>query len=304
MPVVRFAWNPQLVAVRREACPRARWNSQTRSWTMTAAEVEAFVAAGHVRLEYLQNGRRDHRRWRQVARRIPPRCAAKGGAERVTGTVSFRACSEQRLPNLLSGRLQSACRCFDDAAAIIADQATPDSRWTNTVQLSNAPSLMSLIHSKRACSSSGSLFGGCRRAIPEEFRSGPCNSRRRIEELICGQGDGRSNWIHTWTLSGRTAYEKFEPARSVLCRGALSDQRPSAIRADPAAMVPVWYLRAAQVTSAAHLPLDPSEATADVPVSRPSSDANSRNCGSRNIQPSGFRSAIIRSRLTPGRRVR
>ena len=52
MPVVRFAWNPQLVDVRREACPRARWNSQTRAWTMTATEAEAFVAAGHHRLEY------------------------------------------------------------------------------------------------------------------------------------------------------------------------------------------------------------------------------------------------------------
>ena len=52
MPVVRFSWNSQLVDVRREACPRARWNSQTRAWTMTATEAEAFVAAGHHRLEY------------------------------------------------------------------------------------------------------------------------------------------------------------------------------------------------------------------------------------------------------------
>ena len=47
MPVVRFAWNPQLLAVRREACPRARWNNQARAWTMTATEAEAFVVAGH-----------------------------------------------------------------------------------------------------------------------------------------------------------------------------------------------------------------------------------------------------------------
>ena len=52
MPVVRFAWNPQLVDVRRAACPRARWNSQTRAWMMTATEAEAFVTAGHHRLEY------------------------------------------------------------------------------------------------------------------------------------------------------------------------------------------------------------------------------------------------------------
>ena len=51
MPVVRFSWNPQLVDVRREACPRARWNSQTRAWMMTATEAEAFVTAGHHRLD-------------------------------------------------------------------------------------------------------------------------------------------------------------------------------------------------------------------------------------------------------------
>ena len=28
MPLVRFSWNPLLVDVRREACPRARSNSQ------------------------------------------------------------------------------------------------------------------------------------------------------------------------------------------------------------------------------------------------------------------------------------
>ncbi len=52
MPLVRFSWNPLLVDVRRDACPRARWNSQTRAWTMTATEAEAFVAASHHRLEY------------------------------------------------------------------------------------------------------------------------------------------------------------------------------------------------------------------------------------------------------------
>jgi hypothetical protein len=51
MPVVRFAWSPQLVDVRREACPRARWDKTARAWTMTAAEAETFLAAGHARLE-------------------------------------------------------------------------------------------------------------------------------------------------------------------------------------------------------------------------------------------------------------
>jgi hypothetical protein len=52
MPVVRFQWNPQLVDVRREVCPRARWDKATRAWTMTAEEAAAFLAAGHSRLEY------------------------------------------------------------------------------------------------------------------------------------------------------------------------------------------------------------------------------------------------------------
>jgi hypothetical protein len=52
MPVIRFAWNPQLVDVRREACPRARWDKATRAWTMTIVEAEAFLAASHARLDF------------------------------------------------------------------------------------------------------------------------------------------------------------------------------------------------------------------------------------------------------------
>ena len=52
MPVVRFSWDTQLVDVRREVCPRAKWDRAARSWSMTAAEVEAFIAAGHARLKF------------------------------------------------------------------------------------------------------------------------------------------------------------------------------------------------------------------------------------------------------------
>jgi hypothetical protein len=52
MAEVRFAWSPQLVDVRRQACPRARWNAQQRAWTMTDADGEAFLAAGHAQLTY------------------------------------------------------------------------------------------------------------------------------------------------------------------------------------------------------------------------------------------------------------
>jgi len=52
MPTVRFSWNPQLVDVRRTACPAARWDKAARSWTMTAAEADAFLAACHARLDF------------------------------------------------------------------------------------------------------------------------------------------------------------------------------------------------------------------------------------------------------------
>jgi hypothetical protein len=45
MPVVRFAWDAQLVRVRREACPQARWDKARRAWTMTAEDVGIFLRA-------------------------------------------------------------------------------------------------------------------------------------------------------------------------------------------------------------------------------------------------------------------
>ena len=50
-------------------------------------------------------------------------------------------------------------------SSLIFDQGSPASRWMNTVQLSNVPSAMSLMHSKRACSSTGSFLGGWRRVM-------------------------------------------------------------------------------------------------------------------------------------------
>jgi hypothetical protein len=55
MPVVRFQWDAQLVKVRREVCPRARWDKAARAWTMTADEAAAFLAAGHSRLAYARD---------------------------------------------------------------------------------------------------------------------------------------------------------------------------------------------------------------------------------------------------------
>ena len=52
MPVVRFPWDAQLVSIRREAVPRARWDKAARAWSMTAAEAEAFLQAAHARMYF------------------------------------------------------------------------------------------------------------------------------------------------------------------------------------------------------------------------------------------------------------
>ena len=52
MPVVRFSWDTLLVGVRREVCPRAKWDKATRAWSMTEAEAAAFIAASHARLVF------------------------------------------------------------------------------------------------------------------------------------------------------------------------------------------------------------------------------------------------------------
>ena len=55
MPRVRFAWSPQLVAVRRETCPRARWLARERAWSMSADEAATFLAAAHARLDFVRS---------------------------------------------------------------------------------------------------------------------------------------------------------------------------------------------------------------------------------------------------------
>ena len=54
MPIVRFAWSTQLVDIRRQACPQARWNKASRAWTMTEAEAAAFLTASHTKLEFVR----------------------------------------------------------------------------------------------------------------------------------------------------------------------------------------------------------------------------------------------------------
>jgi hypothetical protein len=52
MASVRFRFDAQLVSVRREVCPRARWDKAIQTWVMTGEEAQAFLAAGHARLAY------------------------------------------------------------------------------------------------------------------------------------------------------------------------------------------------------------------------------------------------------------
>ena len=50
MPVVRFPWDAQLMSIRREAVPRARWDKAGRAWSMTAAEADVFLQAVQARM--------------------------------------------------------------------------------------------------------------------------------------------------------------------------------------------------------------------------------------------------------------
>jgi hypothetical protein len=54
MPQVRFTWSAQLVDVRRQACPHAKWNPRQRAWTMTERDAQIFLAAGHARLDFVR----------------------------------------------------------------------------------------------------------------------------------------------------------------------------------------------------------------------------------------------------------
>jgi hypothetical protein len=52
MPIVRFPWDAQLVDLRREVCPHARWDKAVRAWTMTVRDAEAFLQAAQARMSF------------------------------------------------------------------------------------------------------------------------------------------------------------------------------------------------------------------------------------------------------------
>jgi hypothetical protein len=50
MPVVRFPWDAQLLSIRRDAVPRARWDKAARAWSMTVAEADVFLLTVQARM--------------------------------------------------------------------------------------------------------------------------------------------------------------------------------------------------------------------------------------------------------------
>ena len=52
MASVRFAWNPMLVDLRREICPRAQWQTKGRRWIMSDTDADTFVRAAQARLDF------------------------------------------------------------------------------------------------------------------------------------------------------------------------------------------------------------------------------------------------------------
>jgi hypothetical protein len=50
MPMVKFPWDAQLISIRQDVCPRARWQKTSRVWVMTDPEAETFLLAAQARM--------------------------------------------------------------------------------------------------------------------------------------------------------------------------------------------------------------------------------------------------------------
>jgi hypothetical protein len=55
MSTVRIPWDAHLVSIRRDVCPRARWDKVSRAWTMTAEDAERFLQAAHSRMNFMRS---------------------------------------------------------------------------------------------------------------------------------------------------------------------------------------------------------------------------------------------------------
>ena len=52
MPTVKFPWDAQLIGLRRDVCPRARWQKTSRVWVMTNPDAETFLQAAQARMYF------------------------------------------------------------------------------------------------------------------------------------------------------------------------------------------------------------------------------------------------------------
>jgi hypothetical protein len=52
MPTVKFQWDAQLISLRRDVCPHARWEKSSRVWVMTDPEAETFLQAAQARMYF------------------------------------------------------------------------------------------------------------------------------------------------------------------------------------------------------------------------------------------------------------
>jgi hypothetical protein len=52
MPMVKFPWDAQLISIRRDVCPRARWEKTSRVWVMTDPEAETFLQTVQRRMDF------------------------------------------------------------------------------------------------------------------------------------------------------------------------------------------------------------------------------------------------------------
>jgi hypothetical protein len=52
MPTVKFQWDAQVISLRRDVCPHARWEKSSRVWVMTDPEAETFLQAAQARMYF------------------------------------------------------------------------------------------------------------------------------------------------------------------------------------------------------------------------------------------------------------
>jgi hypothetical protein len=52
MPTVKFPWDAQPISLRRDVCPRARWEKTSRVWVMTNPDAETFLQAAQARMYF------------------------------------------------------------------------------------------------------------------------------------------------------------------------------------------------------------------------------------------------------------